>query len=100
MGAEVAAALERARSRLAGQIARPDSHAAHAMKVLVKFKLLEWQAVDFGDLLAWAKAMPYMERVRTRFSPDVPLADWLGQLTAELEKAGAARREGRMLHNT
>lgn len=98
-GDAVAAALARARGRLAGQIARPDRHAAHAMKVLVKFKLLEWQSVAFDDLLAWARALPYMQRVRTRFAPQLSLEAWVAQLTAELEQAGAARRDGAMVYN-
>jgi glyoxylase-like metal-dependent hydrolase (beta-lactamase superfamily II) len=98
-GPEVAAALARARGRLTGQVAQPQRHAAHAMKVLIKFKLLEWQSVAFDGLLAWARSMPYMSAVHRRFAIDMPLDDWLAALTAELEKAGAARREGPMLYN-
>jgi hypothetical protein len=50
-------------------------------------------------LLAWARSMPYMSGVHRRFAIDMPLDDWLAALTAELEKAGAARREGPMLYN-
>jgi len=98
-GDEVAAALARARSRLVGQVAQPHRHAAHAMKVLIKFKLLEWQSIAIDGLLAWARAMPYMSVVHRRFAGNVPFEAWLAALTAELEKAGALRREGSMLYN-
>lgn len=98
-GTQVAEALARARSRLARQVAQPDRHAAHAMKVLLKFKLLEWQSVNLDELLAWALAMPYMRRVHQRFAIKAPLVEWLEALTAELEKSGAVRRQGLMLYN-
>ncbi|MEJ6020985.1 MBL fold metallo-hydrolase [Ramlibacter sp. PS4R-6] len=98
-GAQVAASLARARSRLAGQVAHPERHAAHAMKVLIKFKLLEWQSIAWSDLLGWARSMPYMARVHRRFASSIAFEEWLQMLTAELERASAARREGAMLYN-
>jgi glyoxylase-like metal-dependent hydrolase (beta-lactamase superfamily II) len=98
-GESVPLALSRARARLAGQVARPDRHAAHAMKVLVKFKLLEWQSVDMGDLLAWCAATPYMQVIHRRFAPSLDFNEWLGHLIGELQTSGALRREGSTLHN-
>ena len=51
------------------------------------------------DLSVWARSMPYMSLVHRRFAIDMSLDEWLRVLTAELEKAGALRREGAMLYN-
>ncbi|HUR90094.1 MAG TPA: MBL fold metallo-hydrolase [Ramlibacter sp.] len=96
---KVGAAIARARSRLARFVANPSRHASHAMKVLVKFKLLEWQRVEFEQLVRWAEGMPYMRRVHSRFFGDAPLRDWLDEMTAELTKSGALGREGSIVYN-
>lgn len=95
----VTAAIARARSRLASFVASPARHASHAMKVLVKFKLLEWQSVPFDEFLAWAQGMPYLRRVHARFFADQPLREWLERLTAELVKSRALGRDGAILYN-
>jgi glyoxylase-like metal-dependent hydrolase (beta-lactamase superfamily II) len=97
--AQVASALERARSRLASFVASPTRHAAHAMKVLIKFKLLEWQQVSVDDLATWAGSMPYMRLVHARFFPAATMRLWLDELVAELVRSQALRREGAMLYN-
>jgi hypothetical protein len=68
------------------------------MKVLIKFKLLEWQSIDFGALAAWAQSMAYMKVVHERFGTG-PLEEWLDQLIADLVAAGAARREAGIVYN-
>jgi len=98
-GGEVDAALARARGRLAGLVAQPARHAAHAMKVLLKFKLLEWQSVALDDLLAWALAMPYMQAVHRRYASGSTLSQWLDELMAELANSGAVRREAGWVYN-
>jgi glyoxylase-like metal-dependent hydrolase (beta-lactamase superfamily II) len=95
----VASALQRARGRLASFISKPRRHAAHAMKVLIKFKLLEWQRVGSDEFFRWAESMPYMQRVHARFFQDSPSREWLDELLAELAGSGALRREGGMLYN-
>lgn len=88
---DVDLALGRARSRLDAYVADPRRHASHAAKVLLKFKLLEWQRVPQDDFLAWAESTPYLRRVHDRFSPTSSLHAWLGQLIADLERSGALR---------
>jgi glyoxylase-like metal-dependent hydrolase (beta-lactamase superfamily II) len=92
-------AVARARSRLAAFIADPHRHASHAMKVLVKFKLLEWQSIDFDALVRWADAMPYMKLVHSRFFSGSSLRAWLESLTAELVRTGALGRDGAIIYN-
>jgi glyoxylase-like metal-dependent hydrolase (beta-lactamase superfamily II) len=92
-------ALARARSRLESFVASPRRHASHAIKVLVKFKLLELQSIGFDDFMAWASGMPYLRRVHARFFVEQPVNDWLEQLTAELVKSKALGRDGANLYN-
>ncbi|HSV82792.1 MAG TPA: MBL fold metallo-hydrolase [Ramlibacter sp.] len=88
---DVPMALGRARSRLDAYRADPRKHAAHAAKVLLKFRLLELQRVDYPEFSAWAMATPYFRIVRNRWFPDEEISLWLKRLLAELEAAGAAR---------
>ncbi|MDB5914038.1 MAG: beta-lactamase domain protein [Ramlibacter sp.] len=96
---DVDAALGRARSRLAAYQAFPSRHAAHAAKVLIKFKLLELQRVQMDELVAWAEKTPYFRLVHTRWFADVPWGTWLSQLVEELIRSRAAERVGSLLIN-
>lgn len=95
----VQGALERARSRLAAYRSDPVRHAAHAAKVLLKFKLLEVQAEPLEDFLAWAEKTPYFRIVRERFFAGTGLRAWATMLVEDLERAGAARVEGGSIRN-
>ncbi|HRI18255.1 MAG TPA: MBL fold metallo-hydrolase, partial [Burkholderiaceae bacterium] len=63
---DVAAALARARSRLAGFRADPARHDRHAAKVLLKFHLLEERAQPLPELCAWLAAAPLLQGVWQR----------------------------------
>lgn len=97
--ADVALALERARARLHGFVADPLRHLQHAAKVLLKFKLLEWQSVSLPELLAWAQATPYVSRLVAQQYPQHSLAEALLALSQDLVRAGAATLQGQQLHN-
>ncbi|MCD2511068.1 MBL fold metallo-hydrolase [Comamonas endophytica] len=96
---DVAGALAAARARLQAFMQSPERHARHAAKVLLKFKLLEWQRIDEAGLLVWVAATPYMDRLRARHQPQATAADWVAGLVQELVAVGAARREAGLLHN-
>ena len=95
----VEAALERARSRLAAYVQDPRRHAAHAAKVLLKFKLLELQRVRLTDFARWAEGTPYFAVVHQRWFADRPLQVWLFTLLEELVQAGAAKFDTEFLIN-
>lgn len=91
--------LARARQRLNAFVSKPDRHAHHAAKVLLKFKLLEQQHLPFVDLLSWASNASYFLLIRERFFSSIPLEDWVEQLTEELVRSSVARRQGAMVCN-
>ncbi|ART50747.1 MBL fold metallo-hydrolase [Acidovorax carolinensis] len=96
---DAARALDGARRRLDGFARNPAKHALYAAKVLLKYKLLEWQQIALADLLAWARATPYFGMLHTRHFADQAEADWLQSLAADLVRSGAALRQGEWLHN-
>ena len=96
---DVAEALVRSRQRLQGFISDPQRHLQHAAKVLLKFKLLEWQTVSMTELLAWAQATPYVSRLVALQYEGMDLAQALQALVQDLVRAGAATLQGEQLHN-
>ena len=92
-------AIAGARRRLEGFVRNPGKHALYAAKVLLKYKLLEWQQISMIDLTRWAKATPYFGMLRERHFAGQAEADWLAALTDDLVRSGAATRQGDALHN-
>jgi glyoxylase-like metal-dependent hydrolase (beta-lactamase superfamily II) len=93
---DVAAALARARRRLAGLKADPARHAGHALKVLIKYHLMEERSQPLAELQAWAAATPLLHTLWQRFPP-LGLADasaWVVQALEDLAASGALRRQG------
>lgn len=89
-------ALQRARNRLDHFVRSPDKHRRYALKVLIKFKLLEWQSIPAEDLYAWYSSNPYMTLIERRSAAlkSSDLRDSLRSLLSELENASALRIEG------
>jgi glyoxylase-like metal-dependent hydrolase (beta-lactamase superfamily II) len=96
---DVAGALGRARSRLAAYQADPARHAAHAAKVLLKFRLLEIQQSTIEGFCAWAESAPYFGLVRARWFPQESSRSWIPRLLLDLARVGAARIDGEMVFN-
>ncbi|WP_119964602.1 MBL fold metallo-hydrolase [Simplicispira lacusdiani] len=92
-------ALGVARKRLDGFASHPGKHALYAAKVLLKYKLLEWQRISLADLRAWTDATPYFGAMHARHFSDRGQGEWLEGLMDELVRSGAARREGEWLVN-
>ena len=88
--ADVAGALSRARSRLAGFVADPARHARHGAKVLLKYHLLEEQQQALTELLRWWSSVPLVQRLWHRLQqPQGSLDAWAERLLRELDQAGA-----------
>jgi glyoxylase-like metal-dependent hydrolase (beta-lactamase superfamily II) len=63
----VAAAIANARARLASFQADPARHACHALKVLIKYHVMEEQRQPLDELLRWAAATPMLGELWTRY---------------------------------
>ncbi|MGE0351530.1 MBL fold metallo-hydrolase [Hydrogenophaga sp.] len=93
---DVSAALSKSRSRLEQFVQNPGKHSRHALKVLLKFKLLELQSVSIDSLHDWTLRTDYFVRA----IPTEALADptkslaWLEDLLSELERNQALSRIG------
>jgi glyoxylase-like metal-dependent hydrolase (beta-lactamase superfamily II) len=93
---DVAAALQRARQRLAGMRADPARHARHGLKVLLKYHLMEERRQALTGVLAWAAAAPLAQALWQRFAPSglATLQDWARQLLDEMVRTGVLARDG------
>ena len=91
---DVGRALEVARARLERQVADPSKHARHALKVLIKFKLLEAQSISIESLREWVRDTPYFEQVRARFFVGESSSAITQELLDELVHSGAAAISG------
>lgn len=85
--------LMRARQRLDYFVKNPRQHARHAVKVLLKFKLLEIQRQSLEDFLQWAEKTPYVLQVWESFFSEIAVRPWIDILCTELVSAGVAQRE-------
>ena len=92
---DVPAALARAFTRLES-FEQDDTDmrlARHALKVMLVFSLLERRSIAIAALPAYVGEVGFMRDINARFFKLTPqaLAEWL---VADLERAGALRREG------
>ena len=97
---DVAGALQRARRRLDGFRADPGRHAVHALKVLVKYHLLEEQRQTWNDFLDWFDGLALCRRIwLDQGRPEGTVAAFADRLVAELVSSGALARQGGDLVN-
>jgi glyoxylase-like metal-dependent hydrolase (beta-lactamase superfamily II) len=95
---DVAGALARARSRLDYLAADPVRNAQNALKVLLKFLLLERQRIPLAEVPQLLLAMPVFDAANRNFLHQTPeqLGTWA---VSQLVRAAAARIEGEHLLN-
>lgn len=98
MFTDVAGALGRAHRRLDHLSADPARNARHAIKVMLKFLLLEHERLPLDRVETLLDAMPLSANANRRFigMPSQALAEWA---VAALIEAGAARIDSGMLLN-
>jgi glyoxylase-like metal-dependent hydrolase (beta-lactamase superfamily II) len=95
---DVAGALARARSRLDYLAADPVRNAQNALKVLLKFLLLERQRIALADVPLLLLAMPVFDAANRNFLHQT--AEQLGAwAVSQLVRAAAARIDGEYLLN-
>jgi glyoxylase-like metal-dependent hydrolase (beta-lactamase superfamily II) len=96
---DVAGALVRARERLDSFVAQPARHIRHAVRVLLKFKLLELQQIEQTDFIGWARTTPYLLQLHRQHIADAGFDAWIDTLIAELVRSGAAAVSGSRIDN-
>ena len=94
---DVSEALGRARSRLDQFVSQPHKHTDYASKVLLKFKLMEFQSVSLSDFVTWAAQCSYLQLIKPHDQTDMKV--WLLRVVDQLIQSGAARKDGHWLIN-
>ena len=96
---DVMLALAVARKRLQGFVDQPDKHRLYAAKVLLKFKLLEAQAMEHGALQAWALGTGYFASLLDSPDATVSAPSAVDALVQDLVRSGAATVLGTRIYN-
>lgn len=96
---DVRNSLATARRRLDGLQRDPVKHARHAIKVLMKFKLLEVQSIALNEWADWLRSASYFGVIRERFFRDTELNQLAEDILAELVAAGAADTDSAHIRN-
>lgn len=87
--------IETARSRLDYLASSPDRNARHGAKVLLKYKLLEWQKQEIAVVNEWIGNTPALQHAANQLHMSMnEFSQWLPQA---LVKSGAAKLEGAYL---
>jgi glyoxylase-like metal-dependent hydrolase (beta-lactamase superfamily II) len=94
---DVAAAIERARARLAALSADPARNARNAIKALTKFLLLDYEAIAFDALVESLRDATIIANAASLIG--MPLPEALAWGVRELERQSQLRRDGDMLYN-
>jgi len=94
--ADFGAALERALSRVEAFEADPLRLARHAVKVILTFALLDRRSLPLAGMADYVERVGIYREFNARFF-GMPPADFAEFVIAELERAGAVRRDGGLL---
>ena len=96
---DTAGSIAFARARLRGYQADPAKHIQHAAKMLLKFKLLETQSQTLESFMDWARGTSFFNLFHQTYFAQTDFTQWANGLILDLERVGAARSEGSMVHN-
>ncbi|MDO5288996.1 MAG: MBL fold metallo-hydrolase [Pseudomonadota bacterium] len=90
----IAAALQRARQRMAHFQAHPAAHALYAAKVLVKYQMLDAERMTHASFSQWLHSVPHLHTLHRQHRPDLPWAAWLNEvLLAPMFSKGVLQRD-------
>ena len=96
---DVTGALARAHSRLTQFTTAPEKHVSYAVKVLIKFKLLEIQHIPLTEFLAWGESTQYLQLLFGKYSDVSKFDVWFYSYCKSLEKSNACLIEGDVIYN-
>ncbi|QDL56025.1 MBL fold metallo-hydrolase [Rhodoferax aquaticus] len=92
-------AIAYARQRLNGFVQNPGKHVQYAIKVLVKFKLLEAQAIERAALEQWMQSTRYFADTFGKHFDANKFTDGVDHLVQDLVRSGAAAVQGSVIYN-
>lgn len=95
----IAAAMERSRTRIAQFKGRPAQHALYAAKVLIKYQLLDVDAMTHADFERWLDAAPSLHLLHQQHRPDLAWPAWLAHVLTPMFSKGVLRRDATHVHD-
>jgi glyoxylase-like metal-dependent hydrolase (beta-lactamase superfamily II) len=97
---DVAGALQRARSRLAGFRASPERHLRHGAKVLLKYHVMEEREQELQAVREWLRDTPLMQSIWAGLGRlEGSAAVWADRLLQEMVAGGALGLRGNIVHD-
>jgi glyoxylase-like metal-dependent hydrolase (beta-lactamase superfamily II) len=96
---DVSAALKRAKDRLLYLQAEPTRNAAHGLRVLLKFKLMQSGQISEAEALAWLQSLAYFQTIRCLHFNSMASDELAANTVTKLLIAGAAKRLDKNLVN-
>ena len=96
---DISQSLARARSKLDFYTHQPEKHAQYAAKVLLKFKLMEFQHLAYESFMAWSLSAPLLKTIHQHFYSDKHLSLWVEELISEMIERKAMRMQSGELIN-
>jgi len=97
--ADVDAALEIARQRLAALAADPVRNARHVARALIKFWLLQVRSAALPAIIAHFAPARYFRVIHARYFAQAPFAAMIERAVDELVAVGAAQRDKDIVHD-
>jgi hypothetical protein len=94
---DVSAALKRAKDRLLYLQAEPTRNAAHGLRVLLKFKLMQSGQISEAQALAWLQSLTYFQTIRCLHFHSIASDELAANTVEKLLIAGAAKRQNEHL---
>lgn len=95
----VSEALSRARKRLYYLQEDAQRNAAHALRVLLKFKLLEAKQIKIKEVKNWLQRLEYFQVIHFRYYANLSQETLLKNILERLLSSNAARTDGEILTN-
>ena len=89
----IEAAMARARARIEQFNANPAAHALYAAKVLIKYQLLDAEAMPHAEFERWLDQARALRTLHRQHRPDLPWRDWLAQVLAPMFGKGVLVRD-------
>ena len=92
-------ALAQARRRIAQFSARPDQHALYAAKVMIKYQMLDVEAMPLAAFDAWIDGAPLLHQLHQQYWPELAWGTWVEHMLSPLLAKGVLRRDATHLRD-